>query len=89
MNNKYIKVEGSDAAPMGGGILSAIIDIARKDCRTSFVKSVECDENQTEDEVEFFCHMAGDVILRCVVTEVIDKSKDFFPGRDFDQYKNS
>lgn len=64
------RVRGSTEAPIGGGILSAIVDMSG----SAFVHHVECDPDQTGEEVEFFVHMPNaaepSVILRCAVTEV-------------------
>lgn len=65
-SDKYVQVEDSIEAALAAGIIGAKLDMMRGD----FIQSVEIDPAQHGDEIEFFVHMNGGVIIRCAVTEV-------------------
>jgi predicted RNA methylase len=62
----WVRVEDSQEAALGAGILAATLEIGR----SPWVVSVEADPDQVGAEAEVFVHMVGDVTLRLHVTEV-------------------
>lgn len=68
MNFQMVVGDDSEAA-IGGGILSAILEMSH----SQRIKEVVCDPTQTGDACEMFVRMRGaptDVWLRLAVTEV-------------------